>query len=210
MKYIIHIETAPLSMDVLLAKAPVFKAASNLKDAAKIVEDIAKKKNKYIEDAAFNEATAHLCAISLTSTDTLVTETLTSLDKTEEQMLCWLYDKLKAVDGSVTFRGSKFVYPFLCRRGAIYGINFFIDIFYIGHTGRLMETWHIDLAKMWACGSLTHPESLQEITDVLDIAYKQPDTPYHKLLIEERFEEAAAQLACEVATLAKVHSILTQ
>jgi hypothetical protein len=209
MCYLLHIETAPFAREVIVAKAPVFKAASNIKDPAKIAEDIAKKVSKYVEEAQFNEATASVCAISITDEETLETETVTMQTKTEEQMLRWLFDKISGVC-TVTFKGAKYVYPFLSRRGAIYGINFFAEVFYIGYTGRLLETHHMDIAKTWACGSLSQPESIKELTDVLGVSYEEPTRPYHQLLTEEKYEEAESQLLEEVRALREVHSILTK
>lgn len=209
-EFILHIETAPLPMADLIIKAPSFKAASNLKDATKITEDIERKKNKYFEDAAYNEATGFVCATALLDTATGERELTHSFHMSEEGMLRKLYERLtKPYASTITFRGTKFIYPFIARRAAIYSdMNFFTNVFYKYRTAILEDETHTDLAKMWACGAISHPETIKEITDVLDIPLTQSVVPCHKLLTEERLAEAEDHLNLTLDTLMQVFTKL--
>jgi DNA polymerase elongation subunit (family B) len=178
--YLLHIETATLSMEELVMKAPAFKAAANLKDAVKITEDIEKKKAKYFEEAAYNEATGYICLAALMHEGAV--EVIHAESKDQEHVLLQRLHKLfsDTENKIVTFRGTKFVYPFIARRAAIYeDMNFFYRLFY--GTGKLREDLFLDLAKIWSCGGLSHPESLKEVTDVLGIDFQPSNVPVYKL-----------------------------
>lgn len=213
--YVVYIETAPLPLEQLVSKAPVFKAAANLKDAQKIAEDIEKKKNKYFEEAHLNESTGFVCAVALLDMETEKVEIINSLQNSEEKILSWLYGKLAngRPTPTVTFRGNKFVYPFISRRGAKYGIPFLTQLFYydeaVGYSGQLDEYLYTDVAAMWACGSLSHPESMKEIADVLDIKYTEHEQPYYKALIDDE-EKANEQLNASITTLFDVYKKLVK
>jgi hypothetical protein len=202
--YILHIETAPKPLAELIANAPTFKAAANLKDPVKIAEDIEKKKNKYFEEAAFSEATGSICGIGLQNIEDGTVEQVCALEQTEEDMLRWLYAKING-QGTVSFRGIRFVYPFVSRRAAIYtNLNFFSNIFYKYYSGRIEDDAHADVAQVWACGNISHPERLEDITSVLGLNYASPSVAYHKLLTEERKEEAAALLTRTLDTINEI------
>ena len=199
--YILHIETAPKPTAELAASAPVFRAASNLKDPVKIAEDIEKKKNKYFEEAAFNEATGSICAIGLLGTKDNCIKKLSALDSTEEEMLRCLFEHING-HCTVSFRGLRFVYPFICRRAAIYdNMNFFTGRFYKYYSGKVEDEAHIDIAQIWACGSISHPERLEEITGVLGLKYEPSNVPYHKLITDGRTQEADAFLTHTLDTI---------
>jgi len=175
-QYILHIETAPLPMEQLITAAPTFRAAANIKDPKKIEEDIEKRKNKYFEEAAYNAATAKICALAWMDISDMKVQSVNS--EFEEDLLPELFDMLTKPEyaHTYTFRGLKFVYPFICRRALTLGINFF-DVFF-GEKGHRL---HFDIAQIWACGSSSHPESLEEITKVLSINYMDNPQPYYKL-----------------------------
>ena len=64
MKHIVFdIETVPQDEAKLLALAPEFTPASNLKDPEKIAASIAKKRADYLADAALNWKTAEVVLI---------------------------------------------------------------------------------------------------------------------------------------------------
>lgn len=190
-KVLLHIETAPLPIGELVIKAPVFKAASNLKDAAKITEDIEKKKNKYFEEAAYSENTGRLCAVAFRKyEDNTLTTVLTPYNASERNMIEILRE-LFSSEEVITFRGVRFVYPFIARRSAAYdGLSLFnTDCLYDRNYIGKINPKHTDLAQIWACGGLSHPETLKEITDVLGTAYNFPNQPIHKMLLEEENKE---------------------
>lgn len=60
---VFDIETVPQNEERLLAIAPEFKPASNLKDPQKIADSIAEKRSRYLADAALDWKTAHVVLI---------------------------------------------------------------------------------------------------------------------------------------------------
>ncbi len=62
---VFDIETVPQNEERILALAPEFKPAANLKDPEKIAASIADKKRKYIEDAALDWKTAEVVLIGM-------------------------------------------------------------------------------------------------------------------------------------------------
>jgi DNA polymerase elongation subunit (family B) len=196
---ILHIETEPLPVSELLLDAPEFKAASNIKDPAKIVEDIEKKKQKYISEAQFNEATAKICAVAFTDYESGVQKVASVYGgdfpdiKNEEDLLKLVKEKIQFAVETVTFRGVKFVYPFLARRAAVYGLNLFGRLYCEYHPGKLLEEHHRDLAKIWACGGLSHPETLKEVASILKIHTALSNVPYYQM-VKNNIEEANTYL----------------
>lgn len=64
MKFIcFDIESIPQNEELLLARAPDFKPAANLKDPDKIAASISEKRNRYIADAALDWKTAEVVLI---------------------------------------------------------------------------------------------------------------------------------------------------
>jgi len=211
--YIIHIETEPLSLGALLAGAPEFKAAANLKDPVKIAEDIEKKKNKYIAEAQFNEAASTVCAVGLTELESGKQSVISLYGgdnhvHSEQELFSCLLDKLKCDDGlwadTISFRGEKHMYPFLARRGAIHSLPFFSVFYWTAMAGRLKEPMHFDMARVWACGSMSHPESLDELVSLLKVHYVSSTVPYYKLA-KENPEEATAYLLNTLDTLEEIY-----
>lgn len=62
---VFDIETVPQNEELLLARAPDFKPAANLKDPQKIADSIAEKRRRYIEDAALDWKTAEVVLIGV-------------------------------------------------------------------------------------------------------------------------------------------------
>jgi predicted PolB exonuclease-like 3'-5' exonuclease len=62
---VFDIETIPQNEERLLAIAPEFKPAGNLKDPAKIADSIAEKRSRYLADAALDWKTAHVVLIGV-------------------------------------------------------------------------------------------------------------------------------------------------
>jgi hypothetical protein len=210
---ILHIETEPLPVSELLANAPEFKAASNIKDPAKIIEDIEKKKQKYVAEAQFNEATAKICAVAFTDYESGVQQVASIYGgdfpdiKTEEDLLKFVKEKIKFAVETVTFRGARFVYPFLARRAAVYGLNLFNRLYCDYHPGRLLEEYHRDLAKIWACGGLSHPETLKEVASVLKIHTALSNVPYYQM-VKNNVEEANTFLLNTLDVIEEIHERL--
>lgn len=210
---ILHIETEPLPVSELLLDAPEFRAASNIKDPAKIIEDIEKKKQKYIAEAQFNEATAKICAVAFTDYESGVQQVASiyggdfSDIKTEEDLLKLAKEKIEFAVETVTFRGAKFVYPFLARRAAVYGLNLFNRLYLDYHQGKLNEERHRDLAKIWACGGLSHPETLKEVAKVLKIHAALSNVPYYQM-VKNNVEEANTFLLNTLDVIEEIHERL--
>jgi hypothetical protein len=210
---ILHIETEPLPVSELLLDAPEFRAASNIKDPAKIIEDIEKKKQKYIAEAQFNEATAKICAMAFTDYESGVQQVASIYGgdfpdiKTEEDLLKFAKEKIQFAIETVTFRGTKFVYPFIARRAAVYGLNLFQRLYCDYHPGKLLEEKHRDLAKIWACGGLSHPETLKEVASVLKIHTALSNVPYYQM-VKSNIEEANAFLLNTLDVIEEIHERL--
>lgn len=182
-KYIMDIETEPYDESILLAGAPEFRAAGNLKDPAKIIEDIAKKEAKYLEDAALSALTASICAIGLWEVG-------------KDKPVCYLGNekdffpevcKLLADPSchTITFGGSYFDYPFLCRRALLYGFNLF-GVFF-NETG-YMNSYHSDISRTWDCGRKEYT-SLKEIARHLGVGDKEGSGEFfYKTLREDKVQ----------------------
>jgi hypothetical protein len=181
--YILDIATTPLPRETLLARAPEFKAGANLKDPAKIAEDIERKKKKYLEDAHLSEATATVSCIAIADYNH-PTDSMLLTNDSEKDLLASFEEFITKNEKEklITFRGFKFVYPFLARRGAVHGFNFFKYLVYPAALQSNPFEQHIDVAKIWACGSIFHPETLQEIADVLGIECSGVSDIYHELV----------------------------
>jgi len=204
--YILHIETAPLPMEQLIKKAPEFKASAVLKDPVKIADDIEKKKKKYFEEARFHEATSYVCAYALWDTEQGAPSIAEgdAAPEDEKRLLSYLYGKFSAGVGAsvVTFGGSKYELPYICRRAAQYGEMDFFHLFYDGWTGEAKKR-HMDLAQKWACEGY-FPDTIKEITDVIGVNYTVSDTPYYQLAVEDQ----TTRLVDEIETLYAVYSLL--
>jgi hypothetical protein len=207
---VLHIETRPYSAERLLAGVEITPAA-NLKDPAKIKEDIEKRRQRYIEDAYLSENTAQVGAIAYKSLFSDDLRVAIDEDGTEEEtLLREVYDKIKDTN-TITFRGTKLVYPFLMRRGLRYGINF-VPVFYkdADLTGRLGEN-HVDIARAWACNSLSHPEKIDEIISVLGFSKPllNPVIRFHKLL-ENDTASATQYMEQMLTTIEEIYTRLIQ
>jgi hypothetical protein len=206
--YILDIVTTPLPKETLLARAPEFKPAANLKDPAKIAEDIERKKRKYIEDAHLSEATAMIACVAIASYDNPKDSEIIT-NSSEKDLLATFkgFIEENRFEKIITFRGIKFVYPFISRRGATHGFNFFNYLVYPAALQSTPLDQHIDIAKLWSCGSISHPDTLEEITGVVGIDYHEPTIPYHEL-VETSESEAYAQVFNKLETISKIAKLL--
>lgn len=204
--YILHIETAPLPLEELVKKAPEFKASAVLKDPVKIADDIEKKKKKYFDEARFYEATGYVCAYILWDVERGASDGAECDNPADEKaLLVELYDKFSAGVGAsvVTFGGSKYSLPYICRRAVQYGEMDFFHLFYDGWAGEPKKR-HMDLAQKWACLDDHLPDTIKEITSVIGINYTPSETPYYQLSAEDKTN----RLVDELDTLFAVWSLL--
>ncbi len=124
MKYVVFdIETIPQDETKLLALAPEFTAAANLKDPDKIAASIAKKKADYIADAALNWKTAEVVLIGAGDETEIRSFTATS----EKQLVSDFLDLLgDALGDGVVVGGHNikaFDLPMLVNRARVHGLK---------------------------------------------------------------------------------------
>ena len=124
MKHIVFdIETIPQDEAQLLALAPEFTAAANLKDPAKIEAAIAKKRADYLADAALNWKTAEVVLISAGDD----TEIQSFIGDPEKDLIGRFLELLgKALGDGVAVGGHNvkgFDLPMLVNRARVHGLK---------------------------------------------------------------------------------------
>ena len=124
MKHIVFdIETVPQDPTKLLALAPEFTAAANLKDPDKIAASIAKKRADYLADAALNWKTAEVVLIGAGDE----TEILSFTADTEKELLAEFLVILGDSLGEGVVVGGhnvkSFDLPMLVNRARVHGLK---------------------------------------------------------------------------------------
>ena len=124
MKHIVFdIETVPQDEAKLLALAPEFTPASNLKDPEKIAASIAKKRADYLADAALNWKTAEVVLIG--AGDEKEVHSFTS--HSEKQLVGDFLDLISAALGDGVVVGGHnvkgFDLPMLVNRARVHGLK---------------------------------------------------------------------------------------
>ena len=124
MKHIVFdIETVPQDEAKLLALAPEFTPASNLKDPEKIAASIAKKRAEYLADAALNWKTAEVVLIG--AGDEKEVHSFTS--PSEKQLVGDFLDLMSAALGDGVAVGGHnvkgFDLPMLVNRARVHGLK---------------------------------------------------------------------------------------
>ena len=124
MKHIVFdIETIPQDEAKLLALAPEFTAAANLKDPEKIAASIAKKRADYLADAALNWKTAEVVLIG--AGDDAEIQSLTA--NTEKELIGNFLAMLAAALGDGVAVGGHnvkgFDLPMLVNRARVHGLK---------------------------------------------------------------------------------------
>ncbi len=124
MKHIVFdIETVPQEPTKLLAMAPEFTAAANLKDPEKIAASIAKKKADYLADAALNWKTAEVVLIGAGDETEIQSFTADS----EKQLIGNFLDLLGDSLGEGVVVGGHnvkaFDLPLLVNRARVHGLK---------------------------------------------------------------------------------------
>ena len=124
MKHIVFdIETVPQDEAKLLALAPEFTPASNLKDPEKIAASIAKKRADYLADAALNWKTAEVVLIG--AGDDAEIQSLTA--NTEKELIGNFLGMLAAALGDGVVVGGHnvkgFDLPMLVNRARVHGLK---------------------------------------------------------------------------------------
>ena len=124
MKHIVFdIETVPQDEAKLLALAPEFTAAANLKDPEKIAASIAKKRADYLADAALNWKTAEVVLIG--AGDDAEIQSLTA--NSEKELIGDFLGMLAAALGDGVAVGGHnvkgFDLPMLVNRARVHGLK---------------------------------------------------------------------------------------
>ena len=124
MKHIVFdIETIPQDPSLLLARAPEFTAAANLKDPEKIAASIAKKKADYLADAALNWKTAEVVLIGAGEDDEIQSFTANS----EKELIGDFLELMGSALGDGVVVGGHnikaFDLPMLVNRARVHGLK---------------------------------------------------------------------------------------
>jgi len=124
MKHIVFdIETIPQDEARLLALAPEFTAAANLKDPEKIAASIAKKKADYLADAALNWKTAEVVLIGAGEDDEIQSLTANS----EKELIGDFLELMGSALGDGVVVGGHnikaFDLPMLVNRARVHGLK---------------------------------------------------------------------------------------
>lgn len=110
-------ETEPLPADELALVMPDFKPAKNLKDPAKIAEDISKKKEDWLDDAALSPLTARVLAIGVIAHGEF--RYFTGNGDERHMLIEWeefVRTRLDEHYKFVGFNSNSFDVPMLCKR----------------------------------------------------------------------------------------------
>ncbi|MEI8290751.1 MAG: hypothetical protein WCH99_14890 [Verrucomicrobiota bacterium] len=124
MKHIVFdIETVPQDEAKLLAMAPEFTAAANLKDPDKIAASIAKKRADYLADAALNWKTAEVVLIGAGDEKEILSFTADTEKELLAEFLVILGDSLG--EGVVVggHNVKSFDLPMLVNRARVHGLK---------------------------------------------------------------------------------------
>ena len=120
---VLDIETIPQDSSLLLARAPEFTAAANLKDPEKIAASIAKKKADYLADAALNWKTAEVVLIGAGEDDEIQSFTA----NTEKELIGDFLELMGAALGDGVVVGGHnikaFDLPMLVNRARVHGLK---------------------------------------------------------------------------------------
>ena len=124
MKHLVFdIESIPQDSSLLLARAPEFTAAANLKDPEKIAASIAKKKADYLADAALNWKTAEVVLIGAGEDDEIQSFTA----NTEKELIGDFLELMgSALGDGVVIGGHNikaFDLPMLVNRARVHGLK---------------------------------------------------------------------------------------
>jgi predicted PolB exonuclease-like 3'-5' exonuclease len=126
---VFDIETVPQDEALLLARAPEFTAAANLKDPEKIAASIAKKRADYLADAALNWKTAEVVLIGA-GYDTGI-QSLTE-DNEKDLVGAFLSELADALADGVAVGGHNvrgFDLPMLVNRARVHGLKVPVNLF---------------------------------------------------------------------------------
>lgn len=195
--YILDIETAPLENVEIMRFAPEFKADSRLKDPSKIAEDLKSKQEKFISTAALNPLVAKVCAVGLLDVDASVdapTSAAINYGEDEQALLKGIEAVVAAKNTRlITFNGTAFDLPFICRRGLLYGMNLFDYFFRPDGGAKIVDSIHVDLAARWDCRRKDYV-SLRELARFLNVGDKPADGPLFHEQIKTNVRGALAYL----------------
>jgi predicted PolB exonuclease-like 3'-5' exonuclease len=197
MKYIIDIETSPLSEPEILKYAEDLKPDSRLKDPVKVAEDLKNKKDKLVTCAPLSALTGKICGFGILDTATGKISTSCGLDAAYELTAIESFMALLQTGNTlITFNGLRFDLPYLCRRALLYNKVLFNRFFKLdGYPQPNSEVSHIDLALVWDCKCREYV-SLAKLATFLQVGEKKEvGTFFYQQLEAGKEEEAKSYLA---------------
>ena len=205
---VFDIETGPLPEEVLLASAPEFKPASNLKDPEKIKASIEEKREAYFRDAALSPLTGRVLAVGMRKPNG---DLLIAHGEDEADILRKLVHQIGLyIQQSIPVAGfniRSFDLPFIRFRCAVHGI----------HCGKLMDRWKgrvywneqfVDLMEEVTMGRERSGNGLDAVCKALGIPGKTGNGAMFAKLYKEAPESALDYLRNDIRATASVYEKL--
>jgi len=181
MKIIFDIETGPAPLEQLTAIMPEFEASSTLKDPVKIEADIAKKRAKWIADAAKRATTGQVLALGWCVAEGGVAARSQTFISEEQEIIkaFWELTSAHPTKGMETvdhpmigFYSNHFDLPFLIQRSRILGIKIPASVL-TNYRGRWnLNERFVDLYDAWACGNRDCGDNLNTVARSLGLPEK--------------------------------------
>lgn len=201
-KYIIFdIETGPLSDEELKEAMPEFKAASNVKDPAKIQAQIDEKRQAWIESAALNPESGKVLAIGYKFSDSPHEIVISG----ETSMLNDLWALWISAWSTYTWAGHNimgFDFPFLIRRSWILGVH-------VPKSAAEMTQFrhpHVeDTMQIWSLGSKEDRISLDRLGKLLKVGQKNGSGKDFAKVLEQDPKKAEEYLLNDLQLTEKVY-----
>ena len=173
MKHItFDIETIAQNIERLLAQAPEFTAAANLKDPEKIAASIAKKKADYVADAALNWKTAEIVLIGAGDDTEIRSLTAPTEKELIEFFLAMVSEALQ--DGTMVggHNVKGFDFPMLVNRARVNGLKISPVIV---HFYRGRPQWHdriFDTLEILSFGKAFEGNGVEDVARVFGLPPK--------------------------------------
>lgn len=168
---VLDIETLARPREELDAIMPEFEPPGNIKDPAKIAEAIAKKREKWIADAALDATTGSIAIIGMLRPSGF--EMLRADKTSEADMLQRFWEVQHSAEFNIVVGHNlrNFDMPFIIRRSFINGIGLPLGVL---HKGRLTEKF-VDTMELWGAGERGASISLDNLAKALGVGAKNGD-----------------------------------
>lgn len=188
---VFDIETTALPANKLEAIKPVFQAAKNLRDPAKIAEDIATKSQDWIERAALDATTGRVLCIGMDAGSVDIVGDGVDEAFILERFWNWLELRIAHAETIAGFCIFNFDLPFLVRRS--WSLD--VEVPSIVRRGRYWNEFLVDLADVWKLGNYDQRISLDTLAKTLGLGAKNGTGSEFAALWESNRKHALEYLA---------------